>query len=277
MKSTLIHRFDCVDSTLRVLADTYVDAEHLTTVIADHQTEGRGRTGRAWNELPGNSLLTATLLRVDDTTVTWVTVLAGLAMCHALRNLGFVTSLKWPNDVIYRHRKVAGILSEHLGIDRSLRHVIAVGAGVNLGVVPQEAGPHAIGLGITEDQRPAMREALLDGFLGRLDELLEYHSPHRWRELYMDALGHLGMTSTVHLADGSQITVTARGVDDSAALIGMTPQGRRIRVSVGDVDLPDSGPRNLRGEHAASSSSIEHPHRHLHETSRRITDEHTTR
>lgn len=100
-------------------------------VVADRQTAGRGRRGRAWEDVGAEgSLLVSTLLDTPPRHATLVPLAAGVAVADALRRRGVPARLKWPNDVLVPAadglRKCAGILTEQHG-----RHLV-VGMGVNV-------------------------------------------------------------------------------------------------------------------------------------------------
>jgi BirA family biotin operon repressor/biotin-[acetyl-CoA-carboxylase] ligase len=103
-------------------------------VIADRQTAGRGRRGRAWTSPPGIGLYTSVLLRPCQAP-TWaalLTLVSGLAVVEAIREAaGLDARLKWPNDVLLSRRKVAGILTEMAWMGDRLSHVV-VGIGINV-------------------------------------------------------------------------------------------------------------------------------------------------
>lgn len=143
--------FASIDSTNSELARRYPDLLPWSTIVADHQTRGRGRHGRSWVDVGDTGTATALLLSVAvpvaETELSWLTPLAGLAVARCLRELmGAVhrqggpsparVAIKWPNDVLVNERKVAGILCEHLGVDRTGDHLVAVGIGVNLTAHP---------------------------------------------------------------------------------------------------------------------------------------------
>src|SRR5438067_10339900 len=84
-------------------------------VVAEHQTEGRGRLGRTWISEPGGSLLFSIVLRpnLDPERGLLLTLLAGLAMAEACNAVtGADVRCKWPNDLLLGDRKVGGILAE---------------------------------------------------------------------------------------------------------------------------------------------------------------------
>ena len=139
-------------------------------VVADHQTEGRGRRGRRWTAPPGAALLFSTVLRPGIPVSRWgeIPLAAGCAVAEALESAADVpVALKWPNDVLVEGRKVAGILAEGVAGTPSL---VVVGIGVNVsqrdGDWPPDLARRArslAGLGLT-----VAREVLLAAILARL-------------------------------------------------------------------------------------------------------------
>jgi len=114
-------------STQRLLADG--DPEGAV-VATDHQTEGRGRLGRRWEDAPGRGLLFSLLLRPDVPMAIWpeLSLVAGDSVARALRELGADASVRRPNDVVIAgERKVVGVLPEAT----PGRVVLGVGVNVN--------------------------------------------------------------------------------------------------------------------------------------------------
>jgi biotin-[acetyl-CoA-carboxylase] ligase BirA-like protein len=113
-------------STQRLLGDG--DSEG-TVVATDHQTEGRGRLGRTWEDVPGRSLLFSLLLRPPVPMALWpeLSLVAGESVARALRDIGVDASLRHPNDVVVAGRKVVGVLPEA----SPGRVVLGVGMNVN--------------------------------------------------------------------------------------------------------------------------------------------------
>ena len=116
----------------RVLAES--GAPSGTTVIAEQQTQGRGRGGRSWVGTPGQSLHISTVLRPPETRfscLSAVPVRVGLIAIHALNeHAGVRARLKWPNDIQLSDRKLGGILCESVLGDNPF---LVIGVGVNIG------------------------------------------------------------------------------------------------------------------------------------------------
>jgi len=131
----VIH-FDSVTSTMDILATLARDgAASGTTVVADLQTRGRGRSGRSWTTPRGTALLMSVLLRPPGPIAAWgpFALLTGLAVARAIEaNAGCRCQIKWPNDVLIEERKVAGVLisaRDGRGDDSS---VLIAGIGINV-------------------------------------------------------------------------------------------------------------------------------------------------
>jgi BirA family biotin operon repressor/biotin-[acetyl-CoA-carboxylase] ligase len=113
------------DSTQRMLAE---DEAEGAIAVADEQSEGRGRLGRAWKAPAGTSVLVSVLLRpaVQAQRLPELSVVAGGAVAQAIADVtGLEPAIKFPNDVLIGGRKVAGILAE------SSEGRVVLGIGVN--------------------------------------------------------------------------------------------------------------------------------------------------
>jgi BirA family biotin operon repressor/biotin-[acetyl-CoA-carboxylase] ligase len=96
--------------------------------VADHQSAGRGRLGRTWEAPAGTALLFSILLKPPpERDVRELSLVAGVAVADAIEEtIGLSVQIKWPNDVMLRRRKIAGILAE-------LRDgAVVVGIGINV-------------------------------------------------------------------------------------------------------------------------------------------------
>jgi BirA family transcriptional regulator, biotin operon repressor / biotin---[acetyl-CoA-carboxylase] ligase len=112
-------------STQRLLAD---DGPEGATAVTDHQTAGRGRLGRTWEDAAGRAILMSVLLRPPAPMPLWpeLSLVAGEAVAAALRALGVDASLRHPNDVVVAGRKLVGVLPE------ASRGRVVLGIGVNV-------------------------------------------------------------------------------------------------------------------------------------------------
>ena len=119
--------YDEIDSTnaeaLRLVAEGR-PAPFL--VLAERQSAGRGRRGRAWSSPFAQNLYYSLVLRVDGgmRQLEGLSLVVGLAVRRALQEMGVRAGLKWPNDVLVENRKIAGILLELVGDPADVCHVV---------------------------------------------------------------------------------------------------------------------------------------------------------
>lgn len=147
-------------------------ASEGTVVIAERQTAGRGRRGRAWASVPGNLFVSVVLRpKLAPAAVPPLAPAMGLAVALAVEDVAPLSAeLKWPNDVRVGGRKVAGVLCESVVSGSSLAAVIA-GIGVNVGAeLPPELAEIATTLS-REAVRNVRRSEVEEALLSRIDEV----------------------------------------------------------------------------------------------------------
>ena len=232
-----VRRFATIDSTNRWLLDEARNGARAgLVVIADEQTEGRGRRGRTWSAPAGSSLLVSVLLRPrlrgDDVHV--LTMAAALALRDAVEEVtGLRAGLKWPNDLVVGDRKLAGVLAEAEldGEGHTEAVVIGLGCNVEWPSIPPDLEGIATSCNL-EVGHPVDRAQVLDVFLSRLAERLEHLADVPGE--YRDALVTLGRTVRVDLGDAAVIG-TATGLDAAGRLVVTPDEGEAVTVAVGDV------------------------------------------
>jgi len=143
--------------------------------VTEHQTAGRGRVGRRWEDAPGTVLLLSVLLRPADTAgAPQLSLVCALAVAESVEaTTSLEAGVRWPNDVLVGGRKVAGILLEgHAG-------AVVCGIGVNVSqteaALPLEARTPAASLRTLtgrEHDRAALLVLLLERLEGRYDTWL---------------------------------------------------------------------------------------------------------
>jgi BirA family biotin operon repressor/biotin-[acetyl-CoA-carboxylase] ligase len=210
------------DRALALAADA---RNAFAVVIADEQTEGRGRRGATWQSPAGAGLWMSTVLPWSRP-ASHVTLLVGLAVAEAIEEAaGRVrVGLKWPNDLLVGGRKVGGVLCESAGA------AVVAGIGVNLRPVTEidratsleaESGNSLpastlVGLIVTALKRRARDGGPLDArVLGDLSA--------------RDALLGAAVDTDEH---GPGM---ARGIEADGALLLERPDGSRVRVVAGSV------------------------------------------
>jgi BirA family biotin operon repressor/biotin-[acetyl-CoA-carboxylase] ligase len=145
-----------------------------TLVLAEEQTQGRGRRGRSWSSPPRLGIYASLLLRPRRTEVQlpWLTFSASLGIARALEEVTEKpVEIKWPNDLLLEGRKVAGLLSE--ARTREDGSALAIGVGVNVHQAPadfpEEFRGRVISMRMASD-RIGDRESILAAILARWEE-----------------------------------------------------------------------------------------------------------
>lgn len=184
-----IHRFETTDSTNdRAKELARQGAPEGVVVVSEAQTAGRGRYGRSWESPAGKNLYFSILLRPKMTVeeAPRLTVVSGIAIAKFLRKeIPLQATLKWPNDIYYRSRKMGGILSE-LEIEKEKLSFVVVGIGLNLN---SHAGDFSPDLQKTatslflETGREWDREKLLRAFFPYFEEEYRRFPETEWAEL----------------------------------------------------------------------------------------------
>ncbi len=219
-------------------------AEEGTLVVAETQTAGRGRHGRAWFSPPGAGLYVSVIVRPgtavsnEETPAALLTLASGVAIAEAVHVVtGLPAQIKWPNDVLVGGRKLAGILAE-AAVQGGALQFIVVGFGVNLqpAAYPPEFASRVTSIE-AETNRPADRALVLaeivaalgeryaDLRAGRFDAILS-----AWRQLASSLPGaHVEWDSPAGRVRGR-----AEGIDRHGALL-VRAGGKVVRVVAGEV------------------------------------------
>ncbi len=237
---------EAVDSTNTVLMLRAAQgAPSGSCLAAEIQRAGRGRRGRVWQSAFAASLTFSLLWRFEKGAahLGGLSLVVGLALVRALRALGIddpSLALKWPNDLLAGHRKLAGVLIESQG-DMLGPTAVVIGVGINVALpdslseaIDQPAADLA-GLART----PVSRNAVLAAVLRELVQVLDAFqrsgfAGFRQEWLALHAL-HNKPVRVLH-GDGSGIDAVACGVADDGSLL-IRHQGREISLSSGEISL----------------------------------------
>jgi BirA family biotin operon repressor/biotin-[acetyl-CoA-carboxylase] ligase len=239
-----IHYFSQVDSTnsyARRLAGE--GAPQGETVIAETQTQGRGRLGRTWVSPAHLNLYLSLILRprrLRPVHAPQITLMAAVAVADTVASFTPARpEIKWPNDVLIGGKKLAGILCESSCAAGRIDFVI-LGIGINLNY-PLERMPEAIQGRATSLLAVNGKMIEREPFAGRLIQDLD----RCYGELEESGFGPIaarwegrfslrGKKVRVEMA-GELLLGTAAGIDQDGALVVVDSQGRRQRVIAGDV------------------------------------------
>lgn len=236
-RSVLYH--PTVSSTMDLAREAAAKGDSEGTVIvADEQTGGRGRLGRSWINPPG-VMAVSVVLRPDMSRLLRLGMVASLATSSCVDSAtGLTSTIKWPNDVLLRGKKVSGILMES-SLHGQTVDWATVGIGINVsldaGMFPEIADT-ATSIS-TEIGREVSHLTVLLCLLHEMEglylALLEDQPVHEeWR----DRLETLGKTVEVALGDRVEVG-HAESVDSDGSLMLRRPDGTLVPIVAGDVTL----------------------------------------
>jgi BirA family biotin operon repressor/biotin-[acetyl-CoA-carboxylase] ligase len=226
-------------------------APYGTVVVAEEQSAGRGRQGRAWTAPRGQALTLSVLVRGEGEQqlagrLTLLPLAAGVAVCEACEATAPVScEIKWPNDVLVGERKAAGILIE----SRPEAGWAVVGIGLNVNTSAEELGAELRGSATSlriEAGRALDRDQVLEALLERLAaRLADPTEPDQLLRAYRERDALYGRR-IFWASAGGQDSGEARGINEQGNLIVATDEGE-LALESGEVHLgpaPDRGRAN---------------------------------
>ena len=220
-----IYTFETLDSTSNCArAIAACGAAEGSVVIAEEQTEGRGRRGRQWHSDPGRNLMFSLILRPDvpPEKMNLIPLYAAVALAEAIqKETDLKVDCKWPNDLLIRGKKIGGILLEGALTRNTIEYLImGIGLNVNQEEFPPELSPIATSLKI-EAGKELDRVGLFHTLLRTLEE--RYHSlsalvPESLVSAWLSRSPMLNKPVSV-LQDGRQMTGIMTGLSKEGGMI----------------------------------------------------------
>jgi BirA family biotin operon repressor/biotin-[acetyl-CoA-carboxylase] ligase len=232
---------ECDSTNSRLLERAESAAPSGTVLVAERQSAGRGRRGRTWISAPGASLTFSLLWRFPEESEApaALSLVVGLALARALDACGAAgTQLKWPNDLLFQGRKLAGILIEL--VPSRLRSAV-IGIGLNLRLppgLPPELGDATCSL---ENMMAAVppREQILAAILRSLSEHFDRYTATGFAGLRHEWLSRHAYTGqAIRIFDGN--TALREGLCTGVAADGallVQIGGREERLIGGEISL----------------------------------------
>jgi BirA family biotin operon repressor/biotin-[acetyl-CoA-carboxylase] ligase len=213
-------------------------------VLAESQTQGRGRLGRPWFSPKEKGLWFSVLLRppLAPSAVTRLTIAAATALARAIaRATGYQPEVKWPNDLLLRGLKVAGILTElHAELDTVKHVVLGVGLNVNQAMsdFPPELRKTATSLRLVLG-RPVSRPEVAIAVLRELDHDYARATSDAFEAVideWEERCTTIGRGVTIQVGQ-RRVQGVAESLDADGALLVRTQHGHLERMISGDVTL----------------------------------------
>lgn len=240
-----IYYFDSIDSTQKFATSISKNQNECgTVVISEIQKAGKGRQGRIWISPKGGIWLSIVLRPSFDVgKVTLMPFAAAVALSNAIqKTLGITTKLKWPNDLTFKGKKVAGMIID-ASIESTRIESLVLGVGINFRVDPSQIekkirhSPNFYGAATLVDQKDKSKPAkLVQSFLEELEKTLTLFTSDKIQIIinqWMKKSSTIGKTISVTTQDQT-ISGKAVKLDRDGALI-IKQNSKLIRVTTGDL------------------------------------------
>ncbi len=238
--------YDEIDSTNTKAKQLGSEEDHRQLLlVADQQTAGRGRRGRAWSSPKGTNIAMSYMLHpeIAPQNASRITLITALALVEAIRKVTSLDALiKWPNDIIIEGHKVCGILTE-MSSESDYIHYVVVGIGINVNGkdFPEEIQKIATSLyieGKQEVKRSVLLAEVIKSFEKYYTNFLETEDLDNVTQEYNSFLVH--RDKKVKVISGSDVTEgKALGIDREGSLL--------IELSDGTIKHVISGEVSVRG------------------------------
>jgi BirA family biotin operon repressor/biotin-[acetyl-CoA-carboxylase] ligase len=239
-----IHYFEKLSSTnTSAKQQARKGAKEGTTIIAETQTQGRGRLKRPWISPRGGIWLSVILRPATPVAdVPKITLTAAVAVARTLRKMfGLKAEIKWPNDVLIDSKKVCGILTEATLKEKTVDFAI-VGIGINANF-PRDVLPKELQTAATTLKEALKRdidqEKLVCILLKELEDRYKMFKEGRFEELLNEWRGMANfLGKEVEIASfGEKFRGVAVDIDEYGALIVKLANGTTRKILSGDVSL----------------------------------------
>lgn len=224
-KATLIHKHitsSTMDDALELSQSTYLPF----VVLADAQTQGRGRYQREWISPKGNLYMTLAWQLSELIPLNFLPLIFGLVLVRVMENMGIKAVLKWPNDVLIQGAKVGGILME--------KHddLMLCGIGLNVVSAPENTPYPATFIGSVMVEHPPSTQDLVQAILDQLDQVFTHYTlqgsawviseweQHRWPENSL----------RLNLPGGVVLKGTYQGLSPEGAITILEQETQKVRT-----------------------------------------------
>jgi len=239
-----IYYFDDIDSTNNeAKKQANLGCHEGAIVLSEAQNNGRGRIARSWFSPFGKGIWLSLILKPPflPSDAPKCTLLAAVAVTKAIRSITKVQcGIKWPNDILYKGKKIVGILTE-MNAEMDAINYIVIGMGINVNIdqdeFPEELRAIATSLSQASGQ-PIARLTLLQAILAELEteynKVIQYGFSQmldEWRQLSVT----LGQTVDA-LGGSRQFSGVAIDIDQDGTLLVQTEE-KIERIIAGDISI----------------------------------------
>lgn len=239
-----IHFYETVESTQEIAHKLAREgAQEGTVVIAEQQSKGRGRLGRAWESPKGTGIWMSIIVRpnIPPYQAPQLTLLTAVAIVQAIQQVtNLRPEIKWPNDILINGKKLVGILTE-LQAEADVIQAIIIGIGINVNTkqFPEELKRKATSLLLENNGQEVERAGLIRAIFQQFEKLYEEYLQHGFKpikllwESYNVSIGKYISAKTL----SQEINGYAKGITDEGVLLVEDDFGNVHEIYSADIDI----------------------------------------
>jgi len=238
-----LHFFDSIDSTNNFAKEIAAGgASHGTSVIALHQTGGRGRLGRSFHAPSGSGIYLSIILRpgTGSENPILVTTAAAVAVCRAIRKIcGYEPQIKWVNDIYLNDKKVCGILTEALtNPDNGKIDALIAGIGINCSIEGFPEDLLEIAGAVEGDySRSRLAAQVITEIMSLVETLDERTFISEYRELSLVTNKMIRVYKGGYSPDKAGVAARVLDIDENGGLVVLYSSGEQEILYSGEISI----------------------------------------
>ena len=213
--------FEKIDST-NDEAKRMPNSNEFNIIIAEEQSKGRGRKGNNWFS-PNSGNIYMTLFTENQLSEDPASLITGVVCRNSIRNINerINISLKWPNDILYKNKKVGGILVEKEHYEKKIKTII--GIGINLSLKNKESSWGDLSEFNLQEQRNELVAEIINNLVRAYDK-----KNNNWKKEWLNGCMHINRE--IQIYDNKNIKKNAifRDIDDLGNAIIETDNGLEV-------------------------------------------------
>ncbi len=240
-KDISLNIYDTINSTnttLKELAAKGID--NYSTILAEYQTNGRGRLGRSFYSPKGSGLYLSTCISTDrlNKDIQLVTIITAVALCRALKKVANISpGIKWVNDIFLNGKKLCGILAEAVtDPDTCSIKSIIIGIGVNCTTKSEDFPKELSSIATSISDISINRNELAAAILTELFNAINYDNTSDLLNEYSNLL-FIKNKEVNFVMDGISYVGTVKDIDDKGHLIVKCNDNTIRHLHSGDVSI----------------------------------------
>ena len=199
-------------------------------IIAERQTKGRGRLGKKWSS-PNSGNIYMTICTENDHYNSPLSLVTGLVCKRAINKISnkLLVTLKWPNDILVKDKKIGGILVEK-EIQKEITRTI-IGIGININIKKQESWWGDLSNYNLETKRNELINLILLEFISMSKDM----NPN-WMDEWRDSCIHMNKQIKIEVGNSFKEEAFFKDIDENGNAIIETNEGKKV-MSSGEISI----------------------------------------